>query len=833
MLRFRPSSVVWPLAACLAVSLTAQAPRTLAQVNPAAAVAAAPAPPATSEGTVQVFPAKVQLDGNRDSQRVLALATDAAGATVDVTATFHWRLLEPSLAEITTQDGHMSLRGCRDGAGTLVGNRGQWEVRIDVSVRHAGAGQPISFADEVLPVLTRSGCNAGACHGAAAGKNGFGLSLFGYDPERDYQTLTRDLRGRRLDVARPDDSLMLQKATAKVAHKGGKRFDTADPRYHTLRTWIAEGAVDDTTTAAKLDGIEVLPDQAVLIAGGSTLPLMVRAHYADGSDRDVTDLALWSSNNEGTASIAADGTVTAHTTGEACILARFGGNAVVSRCLVLADREPFTWPDVPAVNFVDHLVHQKLRRAHVLPAGLCSDAVFARRVFLDLLGILPTPAEAQAFVADEKPDKRDRLVDALLQRPEFAAMQAMSWAEILQVDDATMEPKGAALLTRFLEDAFASHRPFDAVVRELLTAEGPSFSVPAVDFYLAANQPNLIAEKVSQNFLGIRIQCAQCHNHPFENWRMDDYYGFAAFFGQLGRKRSEDPYEWIVFDRRYGEVRHKRDNSVAPPRFLGGGLAPIPKDTDRRAVLAEWLTSPKNPWFAANVSNRVWARLFGRGIVDPPDDVRVSNPASHPVLLQRLAALLVENHFDTRPLFAVVCKSRTYQLARQPEDPPPALFAGNHVRRLTAEQLLDAIGAVTGVPTRYPGVPLGAPASEIAGGKGRVRFLDMFGRPTRESACTCERRPEPTLGQALHLINGDTIAGKVADKNGRLRRALAAKTPPAAMLQDLFLAAYSRPPTPAEQQRLLASVQGGKDQTAAWEDVYWAVLNSKEFLFQH
>ncbi len=695
------------------------------------------------------------------------------------------------------------------------------------------SAQDVSFRNEVIPILTRAGCNAGSCHGAAAGKNGFALSLFGYDPAADHRKLTRDLRGRRLDPAQPEQSLMLVKATTGAVHQGGTRLDPAGPFYATLLRWIAAGAPDDGDKAPALAAITLVPGDSVLVGPGQTIAQQVRARYADGSERDVTSLALWSTSNDGAAGISDQGQVTSKDAGETCVLARFGGLAAAAQVLVLADDAPLTWPETAvARNFVDEAVHKKLRAARVAPAEVCSDEVLVRRVYLDLLNVLPTPDEARAFLADTAPDKRDTLIDALLARPEFGAAQAMAWAEVMQADAQTMEGKGAAVFGGWLREVFAQHRPLDAAVRELLTAEGPTFTSATANFHLVANEPHLLAEKVAQNLLGVRMQCAQCHNHPFEKWSMDDYYGFAAFFGQVGRKRGDDPYEQVIWDRRNGEVRNKRDGEVSPPRLLGAGVATIPPDTDRRAVLARWLTAADNPFFAANVVNRLWARLFGRGLVDPVDDVRVSNPASHPQLLADLGKLFVERGFDVRPVVAVICKSRTYQLGRHPGVPPAALFAGNQVRRLSAEQLLDAIGAVTGVPTKYAGVELGGPATELDGSGSNVRFLDVFGRPARTSACTCDRREEPTLGQTLHLINGETIAQKIGDRNGRVRRALAAKQAPAAMLEELFFAAYSRSPRSDESERLLATVTEA-DPTAAWNDIYWAVLNSKEFTFQH
>lgn len=792
-------------------------------------------PAAQEPISLQILPPELQLDDGSDTPRVVVLGATSSGITIDVTARVQWEIDGGAFAEMRSVSGIPRLFGQSDGDTVLVARFGAVAARAAVRVRGSAVQPPVSFRNEVLPILTRSGCNTGSCHGAAVGKNGFLLSLFAYDPERDHRMLTRDLRGRRIDLAQPEQSLILQKPGALVPHQGGKKLPSDGELHERVRAWIAGGALDDCKQAATLLGIDLLPASAVALVG-AVLPLQVRARYSDGSDRDVTALTLWSSSNDGAAVCVGDGAVRMVANGETAVLARFSGFAASAQVLVLAADAPFHWPDVAETGFVDRAAHDKLRRARVLPAAVCSDEVFVRRVHLDLVGLLPSPEAARSFLADPTTDKRARLVDALLEDPAFATVQAMHWAEVLRVDAERMEPKGAALLTQWLQRSFAEHRPFDAMVRELLTAQGSNYAEPVASFWLVAEQPNLLAEHVAQDFLGVRMQCAQCHDHPFENWTMNDYYGFAAFFGQLARKRGEDGVEWIVWDRRSGDVRNRRDNAVSKPRYLGGAEAAIPKDQDRRAALAAWLTAPDNPWFARNVVNRLWAQLFGRGIVEPADDVRVSNPPSHPELLQQLAELFTAEHFDVRPVVRAICTSRTYQLARHPDAAPAALFAGNQVRRLSAEQLLDAIGAVTAVPTKYPGVPPGGSAAAIASGRTDVRFLEVFGRPGRESACTCERRPEPTLGQTLHLINGDTIAGKIADQAGRLRRALAAGSTSEAMLDDLFLAAYARTPTAAERDGLLVPVRAASDDEtllAAWQDLYWAVLNSKEFLFQH
>ncbi|MFY9344286.1 MAG: DUF1549 domain-containing protein, partial [Planctomycetota bacterium] len=686
----------------------------------AAAAAQQPAPPFAR---LDLVPAAVQVDSADDRPRVVVIATSAAGFQSDVTAEATFTFTNAGIANLQSDGTDRRVVAAADGTTELLVRVGAQEVRLPVQVRGATASRPASFSNDVLPILTRAGCNGGSCHGAAAGKNGFPLSLFAYDPPADHRMLTRELKSRRVDTAQPELSMMLQKASGRVPHQGGKRLPADSDEYRRVVEWIAGGAGDDAGQAPAVQRLELLPPQALLLVR-SALPLTVVAHYSDGSDRDVTALALWSSNDDGAVAVGSDGRATAVKSGEAAILARFAGLAAIAQVQALADDRPWTWPAVAAASFVDDHVHSKLARARVAPAAVCSDEVFVRRAFLDLVALLPSSAEVRAFVADPDIGKRAHLVDELLRRPQWAAVQAMAWADTLLVDAERMEPKGASQLTGWLREQFATARPFDAIVTELMTAEGASFATPPANYWLAADQPHLLAEHTAQNFLGIRLQCAQCHNHPFENWSMDDYYGFAGFFAQLARKRGEDGAEWIVWDRRSGEVRNKRTGAVTAPRFLRGARAELAANTDRRTALARWLTAAANPWFARNVANRVWSRLFGRGLVDPVDDVRIGNPASHPELLQELAALLVRERFDLRALYRTICTSRTYQLARHPDAVPPALFAGNAVRRLSAEQLLDAIGAVTGVPSKYPGLPPGEPATAIASGRSNVRFLD-------------------------------------------------------------------------------------------------------------
>jgi len=782
-----------------------------------------------AQGGLTAYPPRVTLDSGLDAHRLVVVSSDDQGITVDVSAAAEVTFADSGVA--AWRDGRLTPIG--DGETTATVRHGGHEAVVQVTVRGAEVEPPVSYRNDVIPVLTRAGCNGGACHGAAAGKNGFGLTLFGYDPAKDLRALSRDYRGRRLDCAAPEQSLMLTKPTGEVRHKGGKRFERDGEMWETLRSWIADGAVDDGDGVPSLVALQVEPEELVLAGPDQRSELVVTARYSDGSLRDVTSLALLSSSNPTSAKVDG-GAVTSGARGEAFVMARFGYLTEVAQVIVLPDNKPWSPPVMEARNEIDQLIQQKLVKLRLGPAAACDDGTYLRRVFVDIIGQLPTPEEVRAFLADEREDKRALVVEELLQRPEFPDVWAMTWAEVLRIEPQNLEQKGVHIFTRWLREALRDGDPMDDVVRRMLTASGSAFRVPEANYWATSRDPKVLAENAAQTFLGIRLQCAQCHNHPFERWRMDDYYGFAAFFAQIGRKNGDTPRESIIYDRSSGDIRNQRTNKNAAPRFLGGESPEIAGDVDRRAVLADWLTSTKNPWFAKNIANRVWARFFGRGLVHPVDDVRVSNPASHPTLHRRLGEKLAASGFDVRALIREICASSTYQAAQHPDAPPAATFAGASPRRLSAEQLLDAIGQVTEVPTKFRGIPLGQSAVQVVEPDGGNRFLDLFGRPDRDSVCTCERREEPTLNQVLHLINGETIEAKVRSSKSRLARLLTAKVAPEAALEELFLAAYARAPRPDEQQRILTAIAAaGEDAGGAWEDVLWAIFNSSEFLFQH
>lgn len=779
------------------------------------------------------YPARVTLDSALDSHRIVVLRTDPQGLTKDVTASVDIQFVPTGVASF--ENGRLIPK--RNGETTATLQHNKRTATIKVTVQNAQVSPAVSYRNDVIPILTRAGCNSGACHGAASGKNGFGLTLFGFDPGKDLRALSRDYRGRRLDCSDPDASLILTKPTRQVRHKGGRRFEQGSEMWHKIRSWIADGAHDDganaKTKVPELVSLQVEPRELVLGGPEQKASLVVTAAYSDGSLRDVTELALVSSSNPTSATIE-DGTVTSKMRGETFMLARFGYLAQVANVIVLPNADAWQPPEMQSNNEIDMLVQQKLTKLRLAPAPPCNDETYIRRVFLDVIGQLPTVAEARAFTADESPDKRNRIVNDLLKRPEFPDVWAMTWAEVLRIERDALEVKGVHVFTRWLRESLRDGVPMDEIVRRMLTSSGGAYATPEANYWVTATNPKVLAENAAQTFLGIRVQCAQCHNHPFERWRMDDYYGFAAFFGQVGRKRGDDPRDTIIYNRSRGEVVNERTKKAAKPQFLGGALPNIKPGEDRRAVLAKWLTARDNPWFAKNIANRIWARFFGRGLVEPVDDVRVSNPPSHPDLHRRLGEKLAASDFDIRELIREICASATYQSSQHADEPPAATYAGMAPRRLAAEQMLDAIGAITEVQTKFAGVPLGQSAVQIVDANGGNSFLNLFGRPDRDSVCTCDRREEPTLNQVLHLINGETIEAKLRSSKNRLSRLQANKAGPDQILEELFLATYSRLPRQDERERVLHSVKQAKGKSRqAWEDVLWSMFNSKEFLFQH
>ena len=706
------------------------------------------------------------------------------------------------------------------------------------AVPAAAGDAPASFRRDVLPVLTRAGCNAGACHGTPSGKNGFRLSLRGYDPTLDLFTLTREAAGRRVDRLDPSASAILVKATAAAPHEGGKRFDRDSPEYRLLHDWIARGAEDDA--ASPPVHLELTPADAILDEPVREQPLRVIARFGDGSNRDVTHLARFAVADEAIAEVSG-GMVRCRQPGEAAVTAEYMGRMAVALVLFRGPSPARTWADPPAVNFIDSHVFAKLRKLRVEPSPLSTDEEFVRRVYLDAIGRLPTPEAVRTFLTDRDPNKREQLIDSLVERPEFADWWGLKWADRLGVNQRFVGKIGAIKYGEWVRQQIAGNVPEDELARRVLTATGGNYSSPPAGFYRRLRDPGMRAEEVAQLFLGVRMQCAKCHNHPGERWTQDDYYGLAAFFARVSYR--DGPFFLQLYDKeetvlanRTGEAVHPRTGATVPPILPGGTPASIPAGEDRRVAFARWLTASDNPFFARAAANRIWFHLFGRGIVEPVDDARITNPPSHPALLDSLANELKAHGFDRKHLIRTIMRSRTYQLSSKPMPTNAAderNYARYPVRRLAAEQLLDAVSDATGVPERFPSLPAGTPAARLPDGEYKHPFLEAFGRPARAMACECERDPDTALGQALHLIGGATVDTKVRHDAGRAARLAASALTPEAIADELFLATLSRRPTDVERAAVVKRLTVSSDRRAAVEDVLHALVNHPEFLFQH
>ncbi len=715
----------------------------------------------------------------------------------------------------------------------------------------AKASEAVSFRRDVMPVFFRAGCNSGSCHGAARGKDGFRLSLFGYDPDGDYFRLTQQLVGRRVDVAVPEQSLLLAKAAGKVTHTGGQLFTEGSPYYRTLLRWIEAGAPADADDVPEAVAIEMTPPRMVFDGVKRAQAMSVTARYSDGSTRDVTSLARFSSNNTTTATIDEDGRVQAGRRGDTFVFARFNRFTIGAEVVVLPTESGFQWPEVKPSNYIDDLVFARLKKLHLAPSELCTDEQFLRRAYLDLIGLPPTVEEYRRFLANPSPDRRTQLVDELLKRDEFADLWAAKWGEALKILGVGYTPhasdeKAAEAYHEWIRDQMARNAPLDEFVRAQLTAKGSNLVDGPVNLYTSLPQsvkfvPKDFAQDFAQLFTGIRIQCAECHNHPFDRWTMDDYYGLVSCFTGVTRKPGSEPREFYIYnDASAPPSKHLLDDRPVPARVLGG-LAPVPSGQDPRVALADWLTGLDNPYFARNLANRIWAHFLGRGIIEPVDDLRVSNPPSNGELMDGLADHLVRSKFDLRALARDICTSRTYQASVVPNATnadDDRQFSRATLRRLRSDVLLDAFSLVTGADSRFDNFPSGTRAVQYYPRIGSPvptagsYFLQTFGRSPRATVCACESRNESTLSQALHLIGGEAINAKLAE--GKLVPGLIKGKPdPAAIVEELYIRALSRKPTEAELRVMLGLVGDRPEDRQAYDDILWALLTSSEFQFNH
>ena len=703
----------------------------------------------------------------------------------------------------------------------------------------AAAGPP-TFERDVEPILARHGCNAGACHGKARGQNGFALSLLGFDADFDYAAITAEGKGRRVFPAAPDASLILRKASGQVPHGGGKKLAVTDPAYDVLRRWIIAGCPRTPADTPKLERITVEPAER-LVGFKQEQQLRVTAHYADGTQEDVTRLAMFQSNESVYAAVDANGKVKAGPLpGEAAIMARYMEKFAVVNILVPMPGAvaPDAYAKLPRQNFIDGHVWDKLKRLGLTPSAPASDATFHRRAFLDVIGRLPTPDETRAFLADPSTEKRAKLIDRLLDRPEYADWWASKWADLLRPNPYRVGMKAVFNLDGWLRESFRQNKPYDRFVRELLTAQGSTWRNGAAVMFRDRREPDEITTMVCQLFLGVRLDCAKCHHHPFEVWSQDDFYSLAAYFARVGHKGQgiSAPIsggEEIIFTKPGGTVKHPLSGKELPPRPLFGKAGDVTADRDPREVLADWVTAPDNPYFAKVIVNRVWADLMGRGIVDPVDDLRATNPPSNGPLLDALAADFRKNGHDLKRLIRTIATSFVYGLSTTPTERnvgDSRNYSRHYRQRLRAEVLLDAVTDVTGVPEQFNATPPGTRAMAVWTVRSPSVFLDSFGRPDPNQDPPCERTADTTVVQALHLMNAPNLHRKVTADDGRAARLAAAKMSVPELVEELYLLAYCRPPTTAERSNAVKRFDKGPRRQAT-EDLLWALVNTPEFVF--
>src|SRR5262245_1099516 len=831
-----------------------------------------PADKAVSIGqpiALQVSPEGVRLVGPRDMRQLLVTGRYADGNECDLTSLCEYRAENPALVNIG-RGGFLVPRATAETV--LVIEGGGQTARVPVIVTDFDRPQPVSFRRDFIAALNVAGCNAGACHGIPSGRGGFKLSLRGYDPGADFLELTHSALSRRTNRFDAESSLILKKGTGLIAHAGGPRLLSANPiPQQIVRAWLSEGLRDDPADLPDLVKIEVEPRQRVQLAPARMQQLVVLAHFADGSVRDVTRLTAFSSSDDGIAGVDVNGLVEMRQAGEAAILCRYLGIIDCARLSYLEPRADFAWSNPPVQNYVDEHVFAKLKHLNLLPAEPCTDHEFIRRVFLDLAGTLPMPDECRVFFADASPDRRTRLIDDLLDRPEFADFLAYKWLDVLRSNRLTIQIKGSHAYRQWLRSHIERNTPWNEVVSELLTAGGSTFANPPANYYRGpynngapvVRDPQNLAEGTAQLFFGIRLACARCHNHPFERWTQNDYYHMAAWFPQLKAKPDPlypgappQPYAWqlrenalVIYSLGNEEIAHPQTGRAMPPKVPGMPAAEIPPGADRRVMLAEQVTSPANPHFARATVNRLWFHLLGRGIVDPPDDFRDSNPSASDELLEALARDFVASRFDVKHIMRTIANSRTYQLSSHAHPANPAdekYFSHGLVKRkrLTAELLLDAICTATGAPEEFTGMPPGTRAVQLPDGQvvytggqyaswDRHPFLKAFGQPAREAACECEREGDVNLARALELRNGDLLLNKLRAPENRLGKLITTGSSDADIAAELFLATLSRLPLAGETRAAIEHVTQAGNRREAWEDIQWALLNTNEFLFRH
>jgi hypothetical protein len=808
--------------------------------DPTEAAIARPALPAIE--SLQLEPASLTLAHGRDARQVLVWGVTKDGQRFDLTDDATLTAGAPAV----TVGADRYLTPAAAGECTVTVAAAGRQAQLPVKV--LGAAQPpVGFVKDVMPVMAKVGCNAGTCHGAQAGKNGFKLSLRGYDADYDYNALVNELQGRRVNRVQPEKSLMLLKPVGAVPHEGKVLFKPGDRHYQVIHDWIKQGlTIESDHAAARPTKIEILPSAVEIDLPGRTQRIVVLAHFPDGTTRDVTREAVLSSNNEEVAKLTDNNRVGAVRRGEAAVLVRYEGAYGAVNVSVMGDRTGFAWAPMPEYNFVDRHVNAKLERRKILPSGECTDAEYIRRVYLDLTGIVPSAAQARAFVEDPTPsqDKRRALVDRLLGSKDYVAYWSNRWADLLQCNSKTLGEKGVWVYREWIRQAVAQNKPYDQFARELITAQGSSLNNPAVNYFrtlkdrddAGALTTNKITEDVSQTFLGVRFSCNKCHDHPFERWTQAQYYEFGAFFARVAFKPGQRDGEEVVFTNYGGgEVNHPKTQLVVAPKVPYGTAGDVNAARYRQEAFADWMTSAENPLFARSYANRVWSYFFGRGIIDPVDDIRASNPPVNGPLLDALTDDFVANRFDVQRLIKAIVTSRTYQLSVTPDrwnEDDKINFSHMIPRRLTAEQMVDAVAIATGTKPRVPGLPEDLRSVYLADGvMDGNEFLKLFGRPKRESACECERTSNVSLAHALNLINGPLISGTVMDPTNNLAQLANDNADNRKVIDEIYYAVLSRPATDAEAAAIDLGPPGSPQRLEMAQDLTWALLNTPAFLF--
>lgn len=789
-----------------------------------------------------VEPTEVILTNADQFVQMLVTAEMTDGSLRDVTRAVFYELQKAEIATVTQGRVHPTKEGTSVLNVVYKEGNTNTSANANVVVKELQSTRTVSFVNEVIPVLTKAGCNMGACHGKQNGQNGFSLSLLGFDAEMDYDALVKEGRGRRVFPAAPEQSLLLRKGTGQVAHGGGARMDAKTPEYAIVRRWIEQGMPRGKENDPRVARIEVFPRERMM-AGTTEQQLRVVAYFTDNSVQDVTRQAEYKSQQPDILKVETSGLVgTLDRTGEGAVMVRYMGLVDVAKLSVPFNKHvpDEAYAHFKPKNFVDEHMLRKWKKLGIAPSPVANDEIFMRRAFLDATGTLPTPDEIRAFLADKSADKRDKLVDTILDRQEYADYWANIWGDLLRNKrEGDEQKRGTFAFAGWIRNAFSQNMPYDKFVREILTAQGEVGDNPPVNWYRHVRNQIHLVNDTSQLFLGTRISCANCHNHPYEKMSQDDYWGFAAFFARIGKKQGDVPADQVIFVQKGGETRNPRSSKVMKPKGLMGAEFEVPRGEDPRVKLVDWMAAPENPYFARALANRMTGAILGTGLVNSVDDMRATNPPSNPELLDALAKDFVDSKFNIKHLIKTLMKSQTYALSSEPTQYNASdrqNYSRYRSRRMSAEVMLDSICSVTGVQEKFGGMPLGTRAIELPDQAIGSYFLSTFGRSQRESACECERSYAPNLAQILHLMNSGEIQGKLSADKGVIAALVKENKPNEKMVEELFLRTFGRMPRAEEMTAAQSSLSAAKkpeERRPILEDLLWSMLNSKEFLFNH